>query len=151
MFPLGPWGFLMNVVEVLGSIHVLIADDHELLREALKGTFRNTEIAVVAEAATCPAAIRLALEQELDVVLLDITMPGGNGFDVLAHIKAAKRDLPVLIYSVLNSPRCLRRGRALGASGWLAKGVGKSRLLEAVRLAAKGESMWGTGDEEPAV
>jgi DNA-binding NarL/FixJ family response regulator len=139
------------VDESVRSIHVLIADDHELVREAIKGTFRGTEIAVVAEAMTCPAAIWLALEQELDVVLLDITMPGGDGFDVLAHIKSAKRDLPVLIYSVLNSTRCLRRGRALGASGWLAKGVCKTRLLEAVRLAAQGESMWGTDDEEAMV
>jgi len=124
------------------SIRILLAEDHELVREALKDTFRGTEIEVVGEAATCLAAVQLATERQVDVVLVDLKMPGGDGFGVLAQIKAVKQHLPVLIYTVHNHDRDIERGRAMGACGWLVKGVSKAFLLEAIRLASTGKSLW---------
>jgi len=121
------------------AIRLLVADDHELVREALRYTFLDTGIEIVAEAATCEAAVRLALERELDVVLLDLKMPDGNGIDALGRIRSAKPDLPVLIYSAHSRPDYMQRCAALGACGYLTKAVEKQTLLAAVRAAHAGK------------
>jgi DNA-binding NarL/FixJ family response regulator len=117
------------------AIRLLIADDHELVREGLRSVFMNTEVEIVAEAATCEGAMRRALESNVDVVLLDIKMPDGSGIDVLGQIKSAKPDLPVLMYSAHDSQDYMQRCAALGAWGYLSKGTDKQVLLSAVRAA----------------
>ena len=66
-------------------INLLIADDHEVVRTGLKSLFAGTDIEVIAEASTGEAAVRLALEHNPDVVLLDIRMPEGDGLMLWAE------------------------------------------------------------------
>jgi DNA-binding NarL/FixJ family response regulator len=130
----------------MDKIRVLIADDHEVVRCGLKTLLADTEIDVVAEVSTGEAAVRYALENDVDVVLLDIRMPEGDGLTALGRVKLDKPDLPVLMLSTFDNPTYIARSVALGASGYLLKGCTREELLKALRSAAAGESAW-TRDE----
>jgi DNA-binding NarL/FixJ family response regulator len=124
------------------KIKLLIADDHEMVRCGLKTLLAGTEIGVVAEAATGQAAATLAVEKEVDVALLDVRMPDGDGLSVLGRIKLDKPALPVLLFSAYDNPASVARAIALGASGFLQKGCSREELLGAIRTVAAGENIW---------
>ena len=128
------------------TIKVLVADDHEVVRCGLKSVFLGTEIEVVAEASNGQEAMRLVGEQEFNVVVLDVRMPDSDGLNVLGRLKLDKPDLPVLILSTYDNPTYVARAVALGAAGYLLKGIERDQLIESVRRAAAGESVW-TRDE----
>jgi DNA-binding NarL/FixJ family response regulator len=128
------------------KIRLLIADDHEVLRSGVKAMFADTEIKVVAEAATGQIAAKYALEQEVDVVLLDVRMPDGDGLTALGRIKLDKPDLAILMFSAYDNPTYVARAVALGASGFLLKGCTREELVNAITKAAAGESIF-TRDE----
>ncbi len=127
---------------IVVTLKILIADDHEVVRAGLKSLLAATDIKVVAEAATGEAAVRLALKHEPDVVILDVRMPDGDGLNALGRIKLDRPNMPVLILSSYDNPTYIARSVALGASGYLLKGIGREKLIEAIRSAAKGESAW---------
>jgi len=124
------------------KIRLLIADDHEMVRCGLKALLADTDIRIVAEASTGQAAAKLALEKELDVVLLDVYMPDGDGLTTLGRIKLDKPDLPVLLFSAFDNAASVAKAIALGASGFLLKGCSRDELLNAIRTMAKGENIW---------
>ena len=128
------------------KIKLLIADDHEVVRSGLKALLAGTDIKVVAEVATGAEAVKTALETDVDVVLLDIRMPDGDGLTALGRIKLDKPDLPILILSTYDNPTYVARAVALGANGFLLKGCTRDELIAAIRTAAAGESAW-TRDE----
>ncbi len=124
------------------TIKLLIADDHEVVRSGLKSLVAGTDIKVIAEAASGEAAVRLSLKHEPDVVLLDIRMPDGDGLNALGRIKLERPNMPVLILSTYDNPTYVARAVALGANGYLLKGASREKLLEAIRLAAQGQTSW---------
>ncbi|MCS7306848.1 MAG: response regulator transcription factor [Thermoguttaceae bacterium] len=128
------------------KIRLLVADDHEMVRLGLKSLLEGTEIEVTQEAATGEEAVRHALTKEVDLVLLDIRMPNGDGLTALGRIKLEKPQLPVLILSSYDNPTYIARAVALGASGYILKGASREELIDAIRKAAKGETIW-TRDE----
>src|SRR3972149_6138341 len=128
------------------KIRLLIADDHEVVRSGLKTLVAGTEVKVVGEVATGAEAVKFALENEVDVVLMDIRMPDGDGLTALGSIKLDKPELPVLILSTFDNPTYIARAVALGACGYVLKGCAREGLLSAIRSAAAGESAW-TRDE----
>ncbi|NLY01107.1 MAG: response regulator transcription factor [Rhodopirellula sp.] len=130
----------------MDKIRILIADDHEVVRCGLKTLLADTEVEIAAEVSTGEAAVRYALQNDVDVVLLDIRMPEGDGLTALGRIKLDKPDLPVLMLSTFDNPTYIARSVALGASGYLLKGCTREELLKALRCAATGESAW-TRDE----
>jgi DNA-binding NarL/FixJ family response regulator len=123
-------------------IRMLIADDHEVVRSGLKSLVSGTEIEVIGEAATADEAVRLAEETHPDVVLLDIRMPDSDGLNALSRIKLARADLPVLMLSTYDNPTYVARAVALGACGYLLKGLGREELLAAIRRVAGGGDAW---------
>lgn len=127
-------------------IRLLIADDLEIVRRGLKGLLVGTEIQVAAEVADGQAAAKYALENEVDVVLLDVRMPDGDGLNALGHIKLGKPDLPVLMFSNFDNPTYAARAVALGASGYLSKGCSRDELLAAIKAVAAGEKLWTRND-----
>jgi DNA-binding NarL/FixJ family response regulator len=128
------------------KITLLVADDHEVVRSGLKTLLADTEIEVIAEVETGADAVKYTLENEVDVALLDIRMPDGDGLTSLGRIKLDKPDQPILILSTFDNPTYIARAVALGASGYLLKGCTRDQLLGAIRTAAAGESAW-TRDE----
>lgn len=128
-------------------ISLLIADDHELVRQGLRYTFAGTDIEIVAEAATPAEALRRARDPGVDVVLLDVSwwrgVAGGlDGFDLLAEIRALRPRVAVLMYSIFDRVECVERCRRLGGDGYLVKGIDDRRLPAAVRAAYAGRQVW---------
>ena len=105
------------------KIRLLIADDHEVVRSGLKSLLAGTEIKVVAEVATGQAAVKYALENEVDVVLMDVRMPDGDGLTALGRIKLDKPDLPILMFSAFDNPDLCRPGGRPGRQRLPAEGL----------------------------
>jgi DNA-binding NarL/FixJ family response regulator len=117
---------------------VLIVDDAELFREALKAAFTQEGFEVVAVAADAMAGIDLAREHEPDLVMLDLLMPGMSGLDVLGTIlKASPRSRVVLLTASESSEDLLAAVKA-GASGYLTKDTPLPRLASAMRDVLEG-------------
>ncbi|HVW70505.1 MAG TPA: response regulator [Steroidobacteraceae bacterium] len=129
-------------------IALLIADDHELVRAGLRQTFDGSDILIVGEASTAPEALHGALDPGVQALLLDIRWTGGlsasrdAGLDVLAQIRAARPQLPILLYSTESAADCVESCRRLGANGYLIKGLDDGRLVTAVHAVHAGEQIW---------
>lgn len=124
-------------------IRVLLCDDHRIVREGLKQVLADdTDVTVCAEASTGSEAVALAdaLLQSggLDVVLLDIAMPGGDGLDVLQALRRNHPGLPVLMLSTYPEKQYAVRCIRLGAAGYLHKSADPDDMLAAVRKVAAG-------------
>jgi DNA-binding NarL/FixJ family response regulator len=120
-------------------IKLLLADDHALVREGLKQLFALTADVVVAAEATNGAQVLEALRDErVDLVLLDMTMPGIAGPELIARILAHDGSPPVLVLSMHNEPQIARRALAAGAAGYLTKDNNPELLLAAIRKVAAG-------------
>ena len=124
------------------KIRLLVADDQEVVRQGVKALLAGTEIQVVAEVATGQAAVKHAMEEEVDIVLLDIRMPDGDGLTALGRIKLDKPSLPVLLFSAFDNPASVARAIALGASGFLLKDSSREEIFSAIRISATGENVW---------
>jgi len=124
------------------KIQLLIADDHDVIRSGLKSMLATTDIKVVAEAATGQEAVKLALENPVDAVLMDVRMPDGDGLTALGRIKLDKPNLPVLMFSQFDNPTYVARAVAMGANGYLLKGCTRDQLVNAIKSAASGQNIW---------
>jgi DNA-binding NarL/FixJ family response regulator len=124
------------------NIRILVADDHEMVRSGVKVLLAGTEIDVVAEATTSQAALTLALKEDVDLVLLDVRMPDGDGLSVLSRLKFDRPDLPVLLFSAFDNRASVAKAIALGARGFLLKGCSRDEFVNAIRVAAAGEHAW---------
>ncbi len=121
-------------------IKILIADDHTVVREGLKQIVAETSDMVVADEATSGhEALNKALKTDYDIVILDITMPGINGLDVLKQIKAQKPKLPILVLSVHPEEQYAVRCLKAGASGYLTKESASDELTAAIRKISQGK------------
>ena len=124
------------------KIRLLVADDQEMVCQGVRALLAGTEIKVVAEVATGQAAVKHTMETGLDIVLLDVRMPDGDGLTALGRIKLDKPELPVLMFSAFDNPASVARAIALGASGFLLKGCTRDELISAIRVCASGENVW---------
>ena len=120
-------------------IRVLIADDHAILRRGLAQIIAEAgDMQVCAEAETGAETVKLARENAIDVVLLDITMPDRNGLDTLKQLKKEKPKLAVLMLSMHPEETYALRSIKAGASGYLNKQSAPALLVTAIRKVAAG-------------
>lgn len=121
-------------------IRLLIADDHAIVREGLKKILALTrDIGVAAEAANGAEIIqRLRGAANVDLLLLDMVMPGVSGVDLIERIKAYRGDLPILVLSMHNEPQVAFRAIKAGAAGFISKDSEPEVMLEAIRKVAGG-------------
>ena len=133
------------------KIHVLIADDHAIVRQGLKQILSETEDLVVAgEADDGAEALQLARQQEWNVFLLDVSMPNRNGIDTLKQLKKEFPKLPVLILSMHPEEQYAVRALKAGASGYVIKKSELDELLLGIQAVHRGNpyfsSSIGDGD-----
>ena len=120
-------------------IQVLIADDHAILRRGLAQIISEAgDMEVCAEAESGAQTVKLARENAVDVVLLDITMPDRNGLDTLKQLKKEKPKLSVLMLSMHPEETYALRAIKAGASGYLNKQSAPAQLVTAIRQVAGG-------------
>jgi len=120
-------------------IKILIADDHPIVRAGLKQILAEaSDIEVTAEAGDGHDLLRLIRKGGIDVVLLDITMPGLTGLDALKQIKVENPDLPILILSMHPEDQYGIRVLKAGAGGYLMKSAAPDQLVGAIRKVYRG-------------
>ena len=120
-------------------IRILIADDHAIVREGLKKILAETPDMVVAdEASDGQEVLDKVWENEYNVVLLDISMPGRNGLDILKQVKSERPELAVLVLSMHPEEQYAVRVLRAGASGYLTKASASDELIAAIRKVSLG-------------
>ncbi|WP_327357461.1 response regulator transcription factor [Streptomyces sp. NBC_01304] len=123
-------------------IRVLLADDHPVVREGLRAMLTaEPDLQVVAEAANGPQAEALSVELRPDIVLMDLRMPGGDGVDSIERMAAAGLPCRVIVLTTYETDRDILRAVEAGAAGYLLKDLARGELAQAVRAAARGETV----------
>lgn len=118
-------------------IRVLVADDHEILRWGLvKSLSLQPDLVVVAEVGETQAAIDEAGRLSPDVLLLDLSMPGGGGWVVLERVLAQRPDALVVIHSAADDPVTVANALARGARAHVSKAAGSDVLIDVLRSVA---------------
>jgi DNA-binding NarL/FixJ family response regulator len=122
-------------------MRILLADDHVLVRDALKSYIeRLADDAAVIVASSFPEAFALAeRDTALDLVILDLRMPGMNGLEGLTRMRGLRPSTPVVIISGLARPQDITDAMAAGAAGFFPKTLNGAALVSAVRLVLAGE------------
>src|SRR5215831_12157404 len=123
-----------------GSVRLIIADDHPLfrgaLREAVSGLFKDVEIG---EAGSFEdVAALLDRGGEVDLILLDLSMPGVRGFSGLIYLRAQYPSLPIVVVSASDDPAVIRRCMDLGTSGFIPKTLGIEEMRAAIKRVLDG-------------
>ena len=121
-------------------IRIIIADDHEIIRAGLKRIIADTDTMTVAgEACDGQELLEKVRSEAYDVILLDISMPGRNGLDILKQLKAEKPNIPVLILSTYPEEQYGVRTIKAGAAGYLNKKTVSDELIQAIEIVHTGK------------
>lgn len=125
-----------------GTLRIVVADDHPLFRAAIVHalapfTADGGRIAEAASFASLTAAV--AADPELDLVLLDLNMPGAQGFSSLVYLRGERPALPVIVISSNDHPRTIGRAQQFGAAAFVPKSAPPAVLLNALRAVMNGD------------
>lgn len=127
-------------------IRMLIADDHTIMREGLKQLFSLVaDLQVVAEAESGTQLIELLRQVEIDLLLLDMNMPGISGEILIARLHTQYPNLPILVLSMHNEIHIAQRALRAGALGYLTKDRDPETLLVAIRRVVSGQRYLDSG------
>ena len=123
-------------------IKILIADDHPVVRDGLRGMLvRQPDFEILGEASDGEQAVRLAAELQPDVILMDLRMPILDGVNAIREIKARNADTQVLVLTTYDSDADILPAIEAGATGYLLKDISREELFAAIRKAARRESV----------
>ncbi len=121
------------------KIRILIADDHPIVREGYKKILSDTPDMVVSdEAGNGQEVLNYIRKKDYDLILLDISMPGRSGLEILKELKTERPKLPVLILSIYPEEQYAVRAFRAGASGYLTKASAPNELISAIRKISQG-------------
>ncbi|MPZ90664.1 MAG: response regulator [Actinobacteria bacterium] len=128
------------------TIRLVIADDHPVVRDGLRAMLdTQPDIDLVGEASTGAEALSLARSLRPDLVLMDLQMPELDGASATRQIRAENEDVQVLVLTTYDTDADISRAVDAGATGYLLKDARREDLFNAVRLAARGESVLSPG------
>lgn len=124
------------------SIKVLIVEDHAVTRQGIRAVLETAkDISVVGEASDGEEAVTQARRLQPDVVLMDLQMPGVDGFEGIRRLRIEQPDLPVVILTTFQTDQSVKEGLGAGARGYLLKDAEPAELIAGVRAASRGESL----------
>lgn len=124
-----------------GRIRVVVADDHPLYREGVARALADDPVIEVAgQGEDADSAVALALSLKPDLVLLDLSMPGGGGIEALRRIRGQDAPPKIAILTVSEEDDDVMRALKAGASGYLLKGIGSRELVAIVKDLARGQT-----------
>jgi two-component system, NarL family, nitrate/nitrite response regulator NarL len=126
------------VATSVDALRVVIADDHQLFREGLRGTLQDAGMAVVGEASDGAEAVALARKLAPDVLVLDLNMPGVSGLQALRQIARGDENIQAVVLTVSAEDRDVLAALAAGACGYLMKDTRVDRLAAGIEQAAEG-------------
>lgn len=122
-------------------IKVVITDDHKLIRDGIKALLQEeADIEIVGEASDGNQLLEMLPKTSTDVVVLDLSMPGKNGIDIIRQIKSDFPKVKVLVLTMLNFDHHVQQAIDAGALGYMLKDTGKEELVSAIKLVANGTS-----------
>ena len=122
-------------------IRIVLADDHQILLDGLRRLIDvNGDMQVVATATDAPAAIEAARTHRPDVIVLDISMPGGGGLEVARRVREMELPSKIVVLTMYAEERYVMEAVRLGASGYVLKRSADKELLDAIRAVAAGEA-----------
>lgn len=118
---------------------VMIVDDHELVRDAVRRALTAPDLEVVAEASNGEQALQRARDVRPDLILLDVEMPGVSGIEIVAELSRSLPETQIVMLTVSSAEDDAHEALRLGASGYLTKDVGSDALRRAVRGSLAGD------------
>lgn len=120
---------------------ILLVDDHEVVRDGVKKIFDEQQpgTTVFGEASTAPEALSLVRDENWDVVVLDLSLGGRSGLEILKELKQLRPRLPVLILSMHSDEQYARRAFKAGAAGYITKDSPRAELFRVINKVIKGE------------
>ena len=122
------------------TLTLVIVDDHPVVRDGLIGIFESSEsLQVVGEAASGPQALEVIVDTDPDVVLMDLRMPGGDGFAAIRELRRRGYRPRIVVLTTYDNDRDIRRATAAGADAYLLKDLPRAELIEAVLRIGTGE------------
>jgi two-component system response regulator NreC len=120
---------------------VVIADDHTVVRQGLRLLIDNEDgLQVIAEAGSVPDAERLTRAHRPSVLVLDLNMPGGSSLEAIPRLRETAPDTSIVVLTMQDDPAFARQALSSGALGFVLKEAADEELLEAIRLAAAGDT-----------
>jgi two-component system, NarL family, invasion response regulator UvrY len=126
-------------------INILITDDHPLIRQSLRRILEDSvEASLIEEAGSGSELMAKIHEQDFDVILLDISLPGKSGLEILKDIRKLNPGINVLIVSIYPIEQYGLRAMTLGASGYITKADAPDELANAIRKVMAGEKYFNT-------
>lgn len=121
-----------------GRLRFLIADDHAVVRAGVRQILSETFTAEFVEVADAEAAVKAARHERLDTIILDVSLPGRSGLDILPELKAEQPDTPILVLSMFAEEQFAVRALRAGASGYVTKTSIPQELGRAVQVIQAG-------------
>jgi DNA-binding NarL/FixJ family response regulator len=121
-------------------IKVVLADDHKIIRDGVKALIgHEKDIQVTGEAANGHELLSLLAQQEADIAIVDVNMPGMDGYEATKHIMQDYTHVKVIILSMLDHENHINKMFDAGAMGYLLKNTGKEEFIHAIRMVASGQ------------
>ena len=119
---------------------LLIADDHPIVRNGIKDIIEDISVSIeIDEAEDAHEVVQKVISNDYDIIILDISMPGGGGLNALKQIKMSKPNTKVLMLSIYDDQLYINRALKAGASGYLTKSVASEELELAIKKILAGE------------
>ncbi len=122
------------------STRIYIVDDHPLVRQGLSKIIANeADMEICGEAEDAPSAMKGVGEANPDVIIVDISLKGNNGLELIKNVKAIHEDIPILVFSMHDETIYAQRALRAGAKAYVMKKETPSKVVDAIRRIIKGE------------
>jgi DNA-binding NarL/FixJ family response regulator len=130
----------------MGTVRILVADDHETIRKGVRSILSERKSIEVSEAATGKEAVDRAREASPDLLILDINMPGMGGLEAAREIRSFLPNVPILFFTMHEGIHLIQEAKLVGAQGFVTKSQASETLLNAVDALIHNDTFFPTGE-----